>query len=148
MATYAGRQRATALALWGTVASMGIAAGVLFGGVLTSVFDWRAVFFINVPIGIAVLVGALARARAATAPAAPFAPPRRPRRAPARQRSARPGLRRRVHQQPRLDRRRTPSPAAAAAALLDGFARIERSVAAPLVPPATWRIRSLVRPRP
>ena len=49
MTTYAGRQRATALAVWGTVASMGIAAGVLFGGMLTSVFDWRAVFFINVP---------------------------------------------------------------------------------------------------
>ena len=49
MTTYAGRQRATALAVWGTVGSMGIAAGVLFGGMLTSAFDWRAVFFINVP---------------------------------------------------------------------------------------------------
>ena len=52
MSSYAGRQRATALAVWGTVASMGIAAGVLFGGILTSTFDWRAVFFINVPIGV------------------------------------------------------------------------------------------------
>src|SRR5690242_20418029 len=34
MTSYAGRQRATALGLWGTVASMGIAAGVLFGGIL------------------------------------------------------------------------------------------------------------------
>src|SRR4029079_15987717 len=57
MTTYAGRQRATALAVWGTVGSMGIAAGVLFGGILTSALDWRAVFFVNVPIGIAVLVG-------------------------------------------------------------------------------------------
>ena len=54
MTTYAGRQRATALAIWGTIASMGIAAGVLFGGLLTSAFDWRAVFFINVPIGVVV----------------------------------------------------------------------------------------------
>ena len=56
MTTYAGRQRATALAVWGTIASMGIAAGVLFGGLLTSVLDWRAVFFINVPIGIVTLL--------------------------------------------------------------------------------------------
>ena len=59
MTTYAGRQRATALAVWGTIASMGIAAGVLFGGLLTSVLDWRAVFFINVPIGIVTLLGVL-----------------------------------------------------------------------------------------
>src|SRR3954453_8317910 len=59
MTAYSGRQRATALGLWGTVASMGIAAGVLFGGILTTVLDWRAVFFINVPVGAVVLVGVL-----------------------------------------------------------------------------------------
>ena len=32
MTTYPGKQRQTALAMWGTVGSMGIAAGVLFGG--------------------------------------------------------------------------------------------------------------------
>jgi hypothetical protein len=36
MTTYAGRQRQTALAVWGTIGSTGIAAGVLFGGSLTS----------------------------------------------------------------------------------------------------------------
>ena len=56
---YAGKQRQTALAVWGTVGSLGVAAGVLFGGALTSAFDWRAVFFINVPIGIAVVLGTL-----------------------------------------------------------------------------------------
>jgi MFS family permease len=66
MTTYAGKQRAAALAVWGTVASMGIAAGVLFGGLLTSMFDWRAVFFINVPIGVAVLVGTLRAVPAGT----------------------------------------------------------------------------------
>src|SRR3954462_8569733 len=57
MTAYAGRQRQTALAAWGTVGSLGIAAGVLFGGALTSALGWRAVFFINVPIGIAVVAG-------------------------------------------------------------------------------------------
>ena len=32
---------------------------MLFGGALTSALGWRAVFFINVPIGIAVVVGTL-----------------------------------------------------------------------------------------
>jgi EmrB/QacA subfamily drug resistance transporter len=59
MTSYDGKQRVTALSVWGTIASLGIAAGVLFGGLLTSAFDWRAVFFVNVPIGIAVLVGVL-----------------------------------------------------------------------------------------
>src|SRR3954466_13172146 len=59
MTAYAGRQRQTALAVWGTVGSLGIAAGVLFGGSLTSALGWRAVFFINVPIGIAVVAGTL-----------------------------------------------------------------------------------------
>src|SRR3954449_5837625 len=59
MTTYAGKQRQTALAVWGTVGSLGIAAGVLFGGVLTTALGWRAVFFINVPIGIAVVLGTL-----------------------------------------------------------------------------------------
>ena len=58
MTAYAGRQRQTALAVWGTVGSLGIAAGVLVGGVLTSSFGWRWVFFINVPIGLAVVVAA------------------------------------------------------------------------------------------
>ena len=58
VSTYAGRRRATALAVWGTVASLGIAAGVLFGGVLTSALDWRAIFFVNLPIGIVTVLGA------------------------------------------------------------------------------------------
>ena len=45
--------------MWGTVGSLGVAAGVLFGGALTSALGWRAVFFINVPIGVAVIAGAL-----------------------------------------------------------------------------------------
>src|SRR5581483_4692042 len=59
MTVYAGRQRQTALAVWGAIGSTGIAAGVLFGGALTTALGWRAVFFINVPIGALVLAGAL-----------------------------------------------------------------------------------------
>jgi EmrB/QacA subfamily drug resistance transporter len=58
MTTYAGAQRKTALATWGAVGSLGVAAGVLLGGALTTWAGWQAIFWINVPIGaIALLVG-------------------------------------------------------------------------------------------
>lgn len=47
--------RAKALGIWGAVAGIGSAAGVLLGGVLTSSFGWPAVFFVNVPVGILVI---------------------------------------------------------------------------------------------
>lgn len=49
--TYTGAQRATALAAWGALGAAGAAVGVVLGGVLTSLFGWQWVFFINVPIG-------------------------------------------------------------------------------------------------
>ncbi|CAH1207734.1 putative MFS-type transporter EfpA [Paenibacillus auburnensis] len=49
------RDRAKALGIWGAVAGIGSAAGVLLGGVLTSSFGWPAVFYVNVPIGLLVI---------------------------------------------------------------------------------------------
>ncbi|RZU65224.1 EmrB/QacA subfamily drug resistance transporter [Microterricola gilva] len=48
--------RAKALGVWGGVAGIGSAAGVLLGGVLTAAFGWEAIFFVNVPMGAIVLV--------------------------------------------------------------------------------------------
>jgi EmrB/QacA subfamily drug resistance transporter len=45
-----------ALGVWGAVSGSGGAAGVLLGGVLTSTLSWSWIFYINVPIGIVVLV--------------------------------------------------------------------------------------------
>lgn len=53
-----GKERAKALSVWGAVAAGGAAAGVLLGGILTQYLDWRWNFFVNVPVGIAVLVAA------------------------------------------------------------------------------------------
>jgi EmrB/QacA subfamily drug resistance transporter len=50
-----GTERNRALAVWGAIAGVGGAIGLLLGGVLVEVATWRWVFFINVPIGAAVL---------------------------------------------------------------------------------------------
>jgi len=39
------------------MSALGITVGVLLGGILTGLLSWRWVFFINVPIGLAVLAG-------------------------------------------------------------------------------------------
>jgi EmrB/QacA subfamily drug resistance transporter len=50
-----GRERNMALGIWGAVSGSGGAAGVLLGGLLTSSFGWSWIFFINVPVGVAVI---------------------------------------------------------------------------------------------
>src|SRR5213080_3789671 len=50
-----GRERNRALGIWGAVAGSGGAVGVLLGGVLTSAFSWPWIFFVNVPVGAAVI---------------------------------------------------------------------------------------------
>lgn len=144
MTTYAGRQRQAALAVWGTIGSLGIAAGVLFGGALTSALDWRAVFLVNVPVGIAVIAGTLR------------AVPRTETQPKALRRLDVPGALTLVGGLLALvfgieatrsagwTAPRTWIALAAAVALLSGFARLERRTDDPLVPPATWRIRSLI----
>ena len=51
-----GHERNRALAVWGAIAGAGGAVGLLLGGLIVQVLTWRWVFFINVPIGAAVLV--------------------------------------------------------------------------------------------
>ncbi len=50
-----GSERNRALAVWGAIAGAGGAIGLLLGGVLVQALSWRWVFFINVPIGAAVV---------------------------------------------------------------------------------------------
>jgi EmrB/QacA subfamily drug resistance transporter len=142
--TYTGAQRTVALSTWGAISSAGAGAGLLLGGMLTTWLGWEWIFFINVPVGIVVglltlrLVDSDGPARAA----------RR-----------------------RLDLRgaglvvaglvllvyaltgttdhgwasaRTLLLFTGSAALLAGFLLVERSSESPLLPPQTWRVRSLV----
>ncbi|MGE5689593.1 MAG: MFS transporter [Pseudomonadota bacterium] len=58
MTAFQGNQRAKALAAWGAVGGAGAAIGVLVGGVLTEVGDWRMIFYVNLPVAAALAVAA------------------------------------------------------------------------------------------
>jgi EmrB/QacA subfamily drug resistance transporter len=141
--TYTGSQLTKALSAWGAIGSAGAAAGVLFGGVLTTGLSWEWVFLINVPVGIAAIVltprlipagrpavgeGRLDLPGAVTVVA---------------------GLMVLVYA---LDgtsdhgwgSARTLLLLALAACLVAIFALVERASRQPLLPPETWRHRSLV----
>ncbi|HXS66976.1 MAG TPA: MFS transporter, partial [Streptosporangiaceae bacterium] len=44
-----------ALGLWGATAGVGAALGPVIGGAVTDAASWQWIFWINVPVGIAVL---------------------------------------------------------------------------------------------
>src|SRR5215831_50460 len=54
-----GEERNKALGIWGAIAGAGGAVGVLLGGILTDKVGWEWIFFLNVPIGLAVIAGGL-----------------------------------------------------------------------------------------
>lgn len=53
----AGRERTRAMAVWGTVGASGLAAGVVVGGLLTTV-SWRWTFFVNLPFALLCVLAA------------------------------------------------------------------------------------------
>ena len=56
---FQGNRRAKALAAWGAVGGAGAAIGVLVGGALTEVGDWRLIFYVNIPVAFALAVAAV-----------------------------------------------------------------------------------------
>ncbi len=58
-ASFTGRDRAIAFAIWGTTISGFAALGPLLGGWLTTDFSWRWAFLINLPLGALVVAGAI-----------------------------------------------------------------------------------------
>jgi EmrB/QacA subfamily drug resistance transporter len=51
-----GAARNRAVGMWGAMGALGASSGALLGGLLTQAFSWPAIFAINVPLGLAVIV--------------------------------------------------------------------------------------------
>ena len=58
---FSGPDRGTAFGIWGATIGAAVAIGPLVGGVLTEQISWEAIFFVNVPIGIAAVAVSLLR---------------------------------------------------------------------------------------
>jgi EmrB/QacA subfamily drug resistance transporter len=142
--TYSGAQRAAALSTWGAIGSGGAAAGVLAGGMLTTWLGWRSVFLVNVPVGVVAGILSLRLVPPSGAPAR------------IRRELDLPGAALVVAglvtgvyalagtPQHGWGSGRTLLLLAASFGLLAAFAMVERSARRPLLPPETWRARSLV----
>src|SRR5260370_27152598 len=53
--SFQGRERARAFAFWGSVIGIGIMLGPVAGGFITQVIGWRWAFYINLPVGLAMV---------------------------------------------------------------------------------------------
>jgi EmrB/QacA subfamily drug resistance transporter len=49
-------ERARALGIWGAVVGLALAIGPVLGGVLVDGIGWRSIFWLNIPVGIVVLL--------------------------------------------------------------------------------------------
>jgi EmrB/QacA subfamily drug resistance transporter len=56
MMIFPADRRGAAFGIWGAVSGAATIAGPTLGGLLVTAFDWRWIFFVNLPIGVFVLV--------------------------------------------------------------------------------------------
>ncbi|MFJ7629198.1 MFS transporter [Streptomyces sp. NPDC097595] len=65
------QERIKAIGLWAGLSGVGLAAGPVIGGVLTDAFGWPAIFLVNLPIGVVLLLAGLRHLEEARNPNAP-----------------------------------------------------------------------------
>jgi EmrB/QacA subfamily drug resistance transporter len=50
--SFRGKDRGTAFGIWGAITGVATAAGPVLGGLITTDWDWRGIFLVNLPIGV------------------------------------------------------------------------------------------------
>ena len=60
-AAFPPERRGAIIGIWGGISGLGVAAGPLIGGAVTQGLSWHWVFWVNVPVGIAAVIGARLR---------------------------------------------------------------------------------------
>ncbi len=58
---FRGRDRGTAFAVWGAVTGVAVAIGPVLGGIITTGWSWRGIFFVNIPVGVAAMIVTISR---------------------------------------------------------------------------------------
>jgi EmrB/QacA subfamily drug resistance transporter len=53
--SFRGKDRGTAFGVWGAVVGIATAVGPVLGGVITTDWNWRGIFLVNVPVGVLAL---------------------------------------------------------------------------------------------
>ena len=66
----AGRERGTAMGIYGATIGVAVAVGPLVGGALTDALGWESVFYLNVPIGLAAIAVSYLKLRESRDPGA------------------------------------------------------------------------------
>jgi len=68
--SFRGKDRGTAFGIWGAVTGIATAAGPVLGGLITTDWDWRGIFLVNIPIGVFAMMVTLWRVEESRAPQA------------------------------------------------------------------------------
>jgi EmrB/QacA subfamily drug resistance transporter len=66
--SFRGRERGVAFGIWGAVIGVSTALGPVLGGVITTDWDWRGIFLVNVPVGVFALTVTIWRAEESRSP--------------------------------------------------------------------------------
>jgi EmrB/QacA subfamily drug resistance transporter len=66
--SFRGRERGVAFGIWGAVIGVSTALGPVLGGVITTDWNWRGIFLVNVPVGIFALAVTIWRVEESRSP--------------------------------------------------------------------------------
>jgi EmrB/QacA subfamily drug resistance transporter len=66
--TYRGRDRGVAFGVWGAIIGISTALGPVLGGIITTEWDWRGIFLVNVPVGVFAVIVTVVRVAESRSP--------------------------------------------------------------------------------
>jgi EmrB/QacA subfamily drug resistance transporter len=66
--SFRGQDRGTAFGIWGAITGIAVAAGPVLGGLITTDWNWRWIFLVNIPIGVFALAVTIWRVEEVRAP--------------------------------------------------------------------------------
>ena len=69
--SFRGKERGVAFGAWGAVAGIATALGPVLGGLITTEWDWRGIFLINVPVGVVAIAVTWRQVEESRSPHAP-----------------------------------------------------------------------------